>query len=77
MLKKPINQLCSGCHPEVVSKTSGHPVARHPVSAPSDPLRPGRPLVCSSCHDPHWSNNVFMLIEPISSGQLCRRCHAR
>jgi predicted CXXCH cytochrome family protein len=77
MLKKPINELCSGCHPEVVAKSAGHPVANHPVSASSERLRPGRRLTCTSCHDPHGSDNRLMLIQSQLGGRLCRGCHAR
>jgi predicted CXXCH cytochrome family protein len=77
MLKKPINELCSGCHPEVNSENSGHPVAKHPVTAPRERLRPGRELTCASCHDPHGSDNQFMLIKSPLGGQLCRGCHER
>jgi predicted CXXCH cytochrome family protein len=77
MLKKPINELCSGCHPEVVVKSAGHPVANHPVSASSERLRPGRKLTCTSCHDPHGSDNRLMLIQSQLGGRLCRGCHAR
>jgi predicted CXXCH cytochrome family protein len=77
MLKKPINELCSGCHPEVTLKSKGHPVANHPVAAPRELLRPGRKLTCASCHDPHGSNNQLMLIESLLGGRLCRGCHAK
>jgi predicted CXXCH cytochrome family protein len=77
MLKKPINELCSGCHSEVISKSKGHPVANHPVSAPRERLRPGRKLTCTSCHDPHGSINQLMLVQSPLGGRLCRECHAR
>ncbi len=77
MLKKPINELCSGCHPGVVSKTVGHPLPNHPVAAPRERLRPGRQLTCASCHDPHGSINPLMLIQSPLGGRLCRECHER
>ena len=77
MLLKPTNELCSGCHPDVLLKTAGHPVANHPVSAPRERRRPGRQLTCASCHDPHGSPNGYMLIKPLLGGLLCRECHKR
>ena len=77
MLKKPINELCSGCHPGIVSKTMGHPLPNHPVSAPRERLRPGRKLTCTSCHDPHGAIHPLMLIQSPLGGRLCRECHGR
>lgn len=77
MLKKPINELCSGCHPGIAALTGGHPLPNHPVAAPRERLRPGRELTCSSCHDPHGSTNPLMLIQSPLAGRLCRECHGR
>jgi len=77
MLKKPVNELCSGCHPGVVSKTVGHPLPNHPVAAPRELMRPGRKLTCASCHDPHGSTNPLMLVQSPLGGRLCRECHGR
>jgi predicted CXXCH cytochrome family protein len=77
MLKRPINELCVSCHATLQGVTLGHPVERHPVSGPVDPLRPGRRLVCTSCHDPHGSSNQYFLIETKLGGRLCRDCHKR
>ena len=77
MLKKPINELCSGCHPGIASKTMGHPLPNHPVSAPRERLRPGRKLTCTSCHDPHGAIHPLMLIQSPLGGRLCRECHGR
>jgi predicted CXXCH cytochrome family protein len=77
MLNKPINTLCLSCHQTVLAKSPGHPVARHPVAGPKDPLRPGRALVCTSCHEPHGSSHQYFLIETKLGGRLCRGCHKR
>ena len=77
MLVKPTNKLCSGCHPDVLQMSAGHPVANHPVSAPRERRRPGRQLTCVSCHDPHGTPNKLMLIKPLLGGHLCRECHKR
>lgn len=76
MLNKPINDLCSGCHPGP-GESDGHPVARHPVAGPKERLRPNRQLSCSSCHEPHASFNQHLLIESNMGGRLCRECHGR
>ena len=76
VLKKPINELCSGCHPGP-ALSGGHPVANHPVSGPKENLRPGRELSCTSCHEAHGSYNRYLLIETNLGGRLCRECHRR
>ncbi len=76
MLKQPINELCLGCHP-AIADSAGHPVARHPLTGPTERLRPGRKLSCTSCHEPHGSYNQFLLIETNLGGRLCRECHGQ
>ena len=77
MLLKPINELCVSCHHELEGIKRGHPVARHPVSAPSEKRRPDRKLTCVGCHNPHSSPNRNLLIETLLGGRLCRVCHKR
>ena len=77
MLIKPINELCVGCHPQLAGVTQRHPVDRHPVSAPTEHRRPGHKLTCVGCHDPHGSNNQYMLVETKMGARLCRVCHKR
>jgi predicted CXXCH cytochrome family protein len=77
MLSKPINELCTGCHHKLAGVKRGHPVAGHPTTAPQDPRRPGRRLVCSSCHNPHGSSYQYMLINTLQGARLCRGCHRR
>ncbi|MBI5444180.1 MAG: cytochrome c3 family protein [Deltaproteobacteria bacterium] len=77
MLRQPTNQLCVGCHPKLAGVTFGHPVARHPVAAPKERRRPDRPLTCVGCHDPHGTENEYMLIGTTLGGQFCRECHKK
>jgi predicted CXXCH cytochrome family protein len=59
-----------------VQNGRGHPVAKHPVQAASNPLRPEEPLGCVSCHEPHGANREPLLVGPVGSG-LCRLCHSK
>ena len=77
MLRKPINELCLGCHLERIDLAKGHPVARHPVTGFPERRRPGRQLTCVSCHDPHGSAYQYMLVETRVGGLICRGCHKR
>jgi predicted CXXCH cytochrome family protein len=81
-LRKTSWDLCTTCHTE---KASGvHVVAglaqdfTHPTRLKSDPLRPGRRLACSSCHDPHSAESAFLFINDVKSrSELCRLCHPK
>lgn len=75
MLKKPINELCVGCHTGLARVTRGHPVGGHPVAGPKERRRPGRELTCTSCHDPHGSSYQNLLIRSSRGGQVCAACH--
>ena len=77
MLKQPVNVLCSGCHFWLDKTKRGHPVDNHPVAAPSEMRVKGKPLRCTSCHNPHSSSYVYMLFETPMRGQICRACHAK
>lgn len=77
MLHETTNELCLGCHPRQEKFKLGHPVGRHPVSAPKESLRSGRRLTCVSCHNPHGSSQKLMLIETFRGARLCRKCHDR
>ncbi len=81
-LRKPIWDLCVSCHEE---KGSGRHVLAgfvfgdaHPTRGRPDPVRYGRELVCSSCHDPHASNSRYLFANDVlSPGSLCRMCHRK
>ncbi len=84
-LRKPIWELCTTCHAEkadgkhvigsfVFNRNSG----AHPTRNRPDPSRPGRKLVCSSCHNPHGSNGIFLLrTKGKTAYSVCKRCHKK
>ncbi len=74
-LYKPINDLCVGCHVSMRGIIVGHPVGGHPVRGKKDPRRKGRELSCTSCHNPHGSNFIDMLIGDLLGGHVCSKCH--
>jgi len=82
-LRKPIWELCTTCHSEKITERhvitsfvfrrnkNGHPTRKRP-----DPSRPGRELVCSSCHNPHGSKGPFLLrTDQPTPFSVCKRCH--
>lgn len=85
LLRKPPATLCLDCHPDV-GKTPhvtagvarpGHPVggdSRKPGTPVEDPLRPGRPFYCASCHEPHRSTLPYLLRMPKGT-RACLECH--
>ncbi|MGE5242701.1 MAG: DmsE family decaheme c-type cytochrome [Betaproteobacteria bacterium] len=60
------SQTCIGCHKTEAMKVqrSGHM-----------PLREGK-MECTSCHNPHGSNNVRMLKTGNTINEECTSCHA-
>lgn len=66
--------LCAPCHPAYGE--GRHPRLRHSLSAARDPLRPGRPFDCSSCHDPHSPQCLSCLGREELRG-WCKGCHGQ
>ena len=60
-------QLCMDCHD--VSKSH-----IHPYQGPAKDPRTGRPLACTSCHNPHASAEVKLLTHD-KKRALCVQCH--
>jgi predicted CXXCH cytochrome family protein len=76
LLVKEINEICGKCHPE--GHYVNHPVNRHPVNGHPDPLRPGKEFSCTSCHDPHSSNeSQYLFYRKTSMYSLCQECHQK
>lgn len=81
-LRKPAWELCTTCHADQGSGV--HVVAgvvygnSHPTKSKRDPARPGKRLTCSSCHDPHSSENEQLFAYDVNSrAELCTICHAK
>lgn len=74
LLKDEIYKICITCHD---GYQNNHPVSNHPVrfrklSEDKDDI-----ISCTSCHDPHSSNNKALI--KVSGGKLavCINCHNR
>lgn len=75
-LQMPGNYLDSAKRIELDARGKGHPQAGHPTRDVNDPSNPGRPITCTSCHDPHASDftkEMFRMNE--STKVLCVKCH--
>ncbi len=71
-----INELCVSCHVQLLETEEGHPVQNHPLKGVKDPLRPGTPFSCTSCHNPHGSDYSYLLIGEQRGGMVCVKCHS-
>ncbi len=82
-LRKKVWYLCTTCHTD--KKRKGHVVRTfsgkaHPTKGVKDPTsKEGKELSCISCHNPHVSNNGYMLRGYMGSGRMlwCKRCHKK
>ncbi len=85
LLKKPPAELCLECHdeikeaPHVVAGFSrnGHPLGDEKRAKPvEDPLRPGKPFYCGSCHLPHKGDfPKLQRLDPKLAMGPCQKCH--
>jgi predicted CXXCH cytochrome family protein len=69
-LKLPANELCLSCHQNVTKMTHTHPWGVPPKSDRPVKLDKQGNLACSSCHIPHASDEVKLMIK---GG--CNLCH--
>jgi len=73
LLKKDINELCSGCHQKRISQGE-HKVGVMPSkSAAGIPLQNGK-MTCVSCHDPH---SKAPGMPRMATRKLCGLCHEK
>lgn len=77
-LRAPIVELCTTCH---VYYDDGTHVVRavnglgHPIGLKPHPHKEGRLVECSSCHNPHGSDNPRMWYFATERLELCAECH--
>lgn len=84
LLRKAPYEQCLECHAEVARaphvvagfSRSGHPLGEAAKGRPpaEDPLRPGRPFYCASCHEPHRSE-LPRLMRHRNGMASCQACH--
>jgi predicted CXXCH cytochrome family protein len=89
LLKKPFD-VCLQCHPssshgqhirtpQQQKNNQGTTISQETTSEeaePQDPLRPGKPFYCGSCHNPHSTNTPLLFrFNAQSVGELCKNCH--
>ena len=82
LLREPVPFLCPTCHPDRADGT--HVLNRygignvHPVQGRRDPSRPTTEIVCTSCHDPHSSDQRSLFSGNSENDDvLCLRCHRK
>ncbi len=72
LAKKPMD-ACLQCHKTV---THGLHTPAMAIREVRDPARPGKPLYCGSCHDPHGSDSPLMFrFDVKKTKDLCLHCH--
>lgn len=86
-LRKNIWDICTTCHAEKANGKHVIPAigfgaptkdGGHPTRDRKDPVRPGRELTCSGCHDPHGSSGIFLLrMKGTMPFNVCQRCHKK
>ncbi len=79
-LQQGVVETCTTCHvgyqdgKHVVLSVAG---TGHPIDKRPDPWRPGRNVECTSCHNPHGSDNPRMWYFATSRLELCAQCHTQ
>ncbi len=72
LAKKPMD-ACLQCHRNITHGQHTRAMAMRDVR---DPARPGKPLYCGSCHDPHGSDSPLMFrFDVKATKELCLHCH--
>ena len=71
-LKKPVQELCIGCHPDRKSPNEHKVDIAVPANSGSLPLHKGT-MTCTTCHDPH--KNLYGSMLRLPEHILCISCH--
>jgi predicted CXXCH cytochrome family protein len=72
LAKKPMD-ACLQCHQRIAH---GQHTPAMAIREVRDPARPGKPLYCGSCHDPHGSDSPLMFrFDVKKTKDLCLHCH--
>jgi predicted CXXCH cytochrome family protein len=75
LLKKPLSELCIGCHPDRVE--ADHRVDMVPsMDVGGLPLDKKGRMTCATCHDPHDREGVGAMLRA-EPEELCGRCHKK
>lgn len=87
LLVKPPAETCLECHDDIKEaphmlagfSRKGHPIGDEKRPQPAaDPLRPGKPFYCASCHEPHKSDFPKLLrMDPKQGMNACLKCHPK
>lgn len=82
LLKKAPASLCLDCHADIKARPhvlAGFGGRGHPLGderSAQDPLRPGKPFYCGTCHEPHRAGLARLLRADLrSSAGFCQTCH--
>ena len=69
-------KACLDCHRGHAHPLKVAPQKQATVIPPEFPTLSGGRITCSSCHEPHGSNNVNLMRKPTES-ELCASCHLK
>ena len=85
LLTKSPSESCAECHASLKKQKhvlagisgKGHPVGLEGRTQPvEDPLRPGKPFYCGSCHESHRGDfDKLLRHDPKLGMQVCSKCH--
>ncbi len=76
LVNKPV-EVCLMCHGNI-THWPHFSTGNAPPPERQDPLRPGKPFYCGSCHNPHSSDSPLLFnFNARTTKELCLNCHMR